>query len=249
MNVISSNIRFDNPQDGRHCWQGRRRVLARKIIDFAPHLLATQEGRRPQLQDLASLIPLELVDSHRDWIPERMYPSLFIHPELSALESGDIWLSETPHVPGSKSFGSAFPRLATWARVRSRRQTLLVANLHLDHQRPDTRLEQIKVFTTAIREILRQDWPLLLFGDFNEGPQGPVYQWVLKELSLSDPWAHLGHPEQSSYHRFDGSTQNGERIDWILSSHHFQAECIFFDTQSDNGIFPSDHFPLLLSVR
>jgi hypothetical protein len=37
------------------------------------------------------------------------------------LETKDYWLSETPEVVGSKSWGSSLPRMVTWARFRIRR--------------------------------------------------------------------------------------------------------------------------------
>ena len=248
LNVISSNIRFDNPEDGQHCWSGRRSILSQKIVDFHPHLLGTQEGRRPQLQDLESLIELKILDSHRDWIPERMYPSLFFHSDLSPLESGDIWLSQTPYLSGSKSFGSLFPRLATWAKFKFHHKELMMANLHLDHERSETRLEQIKIFVREIKKR-KEHGPFILSGDFNEGPGGPVYEWIMGELPLVDPWKVLGLPEQSSYHKFNGGTQKGKRIDWILIGPHFKIHDISFDTNGHDGIFPSDHFPLFLSLE
>ena len=248
LNIMSSNIRFDNPEDGQHCWSGRRNLLSQKIVDFRPHLLGTQEGRRPQLQDLEALVGLKILDTHRDWILERMYPSLFFHPDLHPLENGDIWLSQTPHISGSKSFGSVFPRLATWGKFKFHHKQLMMANLHLDHENCETRLEQTKVF---VREIKRREnhGPFVLSGDFNEGPGGPVYEWIIKELNLLDPWKVLGYPEQSSYHKFDGDTQKGKRIDWILISPHFKIHDVSFDTKGCEGVFPSDHFPLFLSLE
>lgn len=249
LNVVSSNIRFDNPQDQEHSWNGRRKILSRKIVDFRPHILGTQEGRRPQLQDLEDLVQLKIIDTHRNWLAERMYPSLFFRSDLSLLESGDIWLSKTPHIPGSKSFGSAFPRLATWAKFEFHQQKLLMANLHLDHEQAATRLQQIKVFITEIKKRRSDHLPFLLTGDFNEGPSGPVYELIKKELSLCDPWKILGRLEQSSHHKFNGDTQSGKRIDWILTTQHFKINDIFFNTKSHQGVFPSDHFPLFLALE
>ena len=254
LQIISCNIRFDNPKDGKHSWKGRREHLAQRINHFSPHIMGTQEGRRPQLKDLESLVNLKMIDTHRDWISERMYPSLFCCldacGDLRVLESGDIWLSETPYIPGSKSFGSTFPRLATWSRFKFLDREFVMANLHLDHRRGETRLQQIKVFTREIVKKFQSNLPFLLSGDFNDPPGGEVYKWVARELSLLDPWKIIRHPEQSSYHKFNGDTETGERIDWILMSEHFRVDHIFFDTsKSKAGIFSSDHFPLILSCQ
>ena len=80
-----------------------------------------------------------------------MYPSLFVRSEqMSVKKSGDIWLSETPLIAGSKSFKSAFPRLCTWASVmwfqvegdKSKGEPLFIVNCHLDHVLEETRIRQ-----------------------------------------------------------------------------------------------------------
>ena len=108
--VISANIRFDNPKDGKHDWNGRREIISKVINNYDTDLLGTQEGWQPQLNDLNSLLTdLEIVDSHRQWIEDRMYPSIFVNPtKIRVIDSGDVWLSETPYVAASKSFGSSF---------------------------------------------------------------------------------------------------------------------------------------------
>ena len=117
---MTSNIRFEHEADGLNNWQiavisGGRKVLKTKEVE----LLGTQEGRRPQKNANDILSHLEIVCSHRDWIPERMYPCLFINKDkIKVVKSGDFWLSETPNVAGSKSFSSSFPRLCTWALLK-----------------------------------------------------------------------------------------------------------------------------------
>ena len=60
-----------------------------------------------------------------------MYPCLFFNPDsLTLTDSGDIWLSESPSTVGSCSFGSAFPRLCTWALFD---EGILAVNVHLDN--------------------------------------------------------------------------------------------------------------------
>src|SRR5262245_28013862 len=111
--IATCNIRYDSPEDGQHAWVARRPVLAQVLKGLAPDILGTQEGREKQIRELQkSLLPMALVDGHRTWIEERMYPSLmFNHSRMGVIDSGDIWLSETPEVPGSISFGSSWPKL------------------------------------------------------------------------------------------------------------------------------------------
>lgn len=234
-------------------WVHRRELLAQTIRSYAPDLVGTQEGKRPQLEDLASLLPsLQLVASHRPWIEERMYPCIFINPQTIELhDSGDFWLSQTPHVPGSLSFKSTFPRLATWIRAsyKSEKKSFLFIVTHLDHVLPYTREEQIKVLLIEMEKINKERNPCILAGDFNEGPKENV-RAVMTQYAprLYDPWQKLGHKEEPSHHHFGPAALDASRIDWFMIDKKFQAEEIFLDKISDKGIYPSDHYPLKLTL-
>ena len=110
MRIISSNIRFASSTDGLNSWENRKKFLTELFNNFDADIIASQEGKKDQLYELSDLLPnLQLVDQHRDWIPERMYPCIYFNKKkLSYLSSGDIWLSKTPSEPGSKSFNSPF---------------------------------------------------------------------------------------------------------------------------------------------
>ena len=144
LTLLTCNIRFDNPADGANSWPHRRLFLRDILLSHSPDIIATQEGRFHQLQDLESLLPdYELVDDHRAWIGERMYPTFFVKKNrFEKMRSEDIWLSETPGVAGSRSFESAFPRLMTWMKIQpvNSQNDLWLVNTHLDHIKDETRL-------------------------------------------------------------------------------------------------------------
>jgi endonuclease/exonuclease/phosphatase family metal-dependent hydrolase len=252
--IISSNIRFDNPHDGIHRWENRKHILARIINDFNSDFLATQEGRKTQLFDLASLLNnLTLIDSHRKWITERMYPCIFINPHtIRIYRSGDIWLSKTPSIPGSSSFKSTFPRLCTWVQGQliSTSHEFFFVNVHLDHILAQTRQRQIEVLIREVKKTCNRNIPLILSGDFNESPNGKVRKVINEEFhSLYDPWPVFNSQETSSHHSFDGTSSEGERIDWILIDKKIECLSIFLDTIFHNNIYPSDHYPVKGTFR
>lgn len=252
LKLITSNIRFANPGDGVHDWPVRLPLLSALFKELGPDILGTQEGRKDQLNELDEMIPeLVLVDSHRNWIPERMYPCLFINPQTISVErSGDIWLSETPSVAGSVSFESAFPRLCTWAEITLKTDglKLMIVNTHLDHILSSTRIEQIKVLIGEIQKINKR--PVIIMGDFNESPLTEIQADLRAAFKLKDPWVEKNKAEETSHHGFQGGgSTSGDRIDWILIPETYECLSVDLERRAFNeGIYPSDHYPLVATV-
>jgi len=253
LKIISSNIRFDNPADTEHAWNNRKLVLADFLNSESPDIICSQEGRRPQLMELNTLLTnVEIVQDHRDWIHERMYPCIYINNDKFFLEeSGDIWLSETPQVAGSKSFNSAFPRLCTWAKVAIKEsgREIFIVNCHLDHCYSETRVEQVKVLLDETFKINSSNEALVICGDFNDPPDGEVRKKLMGERkNLFDPWLSFNKEEETTFHKFKGQLDSGSRIDWIIADNRFKCSEIKIIKDNKNGIYPSDHFPVVANL-
>ena len=245
--VASANIRFDNPHDKEHDWNGRRSVVAEYLNEFDADIFGTQEGREPQLRDLESLLPNhQIIDTNREWIEERMYPCIFVNNKrIEVLDSGDICLSETPYSAGTKSFESAFPRLCTWIKAKhiESEKMFFYVNVHLDHVLSSTREQQIQVLINETKSINDKNYPMILSGDFNESPTEQVREQInSKYTNLYDPW---NHPEETSFHKFDGVNPEGTRIDWIMIDKSIKSKEIKLEKRDQKGIYPSDHFFVL----
>jgi endonuclease/exonuclease/phosphatase family metal-dependent hydrolase len=247
--LITCNIRFDNPADGENRWEYRRELLARTLLQKSPDIIATQEGRYHQLVDLASLLPgYRLVDDHRAWIKERMYPSFFVKENRFEVFPGlDLWLSETPDIAESRSFDSAFPRLLTWLRLQpiGSEKNFLVVNTHLDHVKRETRIKQTEVLSSEMKKRWNPHWPIIITGDFNDEPEGDVRQLLVDAFpGLTDAWKLFHQHEETSHHPFTGELETGSRIDWILLDARLKAmECVL-DKFNESGRYPTDHFPV-----
>ena len=121
--VMTFNVRYATAPDGDNAWPKRKTLLIDTVRKFDPDLLGTQEVLALQADYLAeSLSDYKLVGVGRDDGKRRGEYSaiLFKTARFELVDSGTFWLSETPDVPGSKSWDSALPRVATWARLRDR---------------------------------------------------------------------------------------------------------------------------------
>jgi endonuclease/exonuclease/phosphatase family metal-dependent hydrolase len=121
-------------------------------------------------------------------------------------------------------------------------------NTHLDHISEAARREGARM----IREFFfPRNRPLILAGDFNEPPDGPVYgEFIGADRPLRDTWREVHPPEEeaTTHHRFDGELW-GSRIDWILATPPFQVRRVAIVTDSQDGRYPSDHFPYEAEVE
>lgn len=251
--LISSNIRFDNPHDGANAWLHRRLNLSKLLLSHNPDIIATQEGRFDQLKDFEMLLSdYRIVDLHRSWIKERMYPSLFIRKDaFEYIKSEDLWLSETPEIAGSLSFESTFPRLMTWMLVQPKNSNikLLVVNTHLDHVKKETRVNQVRVLSQEIKRIWDKKSALVIMGDFNDSPDSEVRQSLVSDFpELQDCWKMFNDVEETSHHSFNGEHQNGSRIDWILVDRSAIVEHCQMEKTNFKGQYPSDHFPIISRI-
>jgi endonuclease/exonuclease/phosphatase family metal-dependent hydrolase len=246
MLVMTFNLRFANPTDGANEWQFRKDLVVDIIRRHAPDLLATQEGTVPMLRfleaQLAEYLPLT---AHRQVDETCQYPTSFYRAgRFVVKESGEFWLSQTPEVHRSLSWGSAYPRLATFGLFQAAGQTgpFYFVNTHLDNISSQARLEGARMIREYFVPLGR---PLILAGDFNEAPDQPVFQELSRDgRPFLDTWRtfHAPGDEATTLHHFDGQPR-GARIDWILVTPPFQVRRVAIVTDHQDKRYPSDHFP------
>jgi endonuclease/exonuclease/phosphatase family metal-dependent hydrolase len=187
--------------------------------------------------------------SHRQVDATCQYPTIFYRQGFQVKDSGEFWLSETPDVYRSTSWDSAFPRMVTYGLFQEPGRNLwfYFVDTHLDHISSLARLHGARL----IREFFQgKDQPLILVGDFNEPPDGAVFQELTSTgHRLKDAWRtlHPQGPEPPTQHNFDGHPR-GHRIDWILVTTPFQVTKAEIVGYNHSGRYPSDHFPYVVEV-
>jgi endonuclease/exonuclease/phosphatase family metal-dependent hydrolase len=251
MLVMTFNLRFATPIDGPNTWEFRQDLVVDLIRRHAPDLLGTQEGTVPMLRQLTAALPEYLpLTRHRQVDETCQCPTIFYRAgRFTVQESAEFWLSQTPEVHRSLSWGSAFPRLATYGlfRENGRNGEFYFINTHLDHISAEARLQGAMMIRDFFIPLGR---PLILAGDFNEPPDAPVYQEFIREGSpFFDTWRAVRVPgeEASTQHYFDGGPR-GTRIDWILATPPFRVRRVAIITDNQENRYPSDHFPYEVEV-
>lgn len=254
---MTFNIRYGTAADGENSWPQRRRLTFRVIRDFAPVVLGVQEALRFQLDEIERDARHygEIGVGRDDGVEKGEYSAiLYDQRRLEVLEQGTFWLSDTPNVPGSMTWGNQYPRIVTWGRFRdgTTRATFYVFNTHWDHESQPARERSAGLLRERIRARRAADDPVLVTGDFNAGEDNAAFRALLTPsdgLRLYDTF-RVPHPnatETGTYHAFRGE-RSGPKIDAILASAEWQTIAAAIVLDRENGVYPSDHFPVTATL-
>ena len=253
---MSFNIRYGTASDGENAWPRRRRRVADVIGDFAPQVAGLQEALHFQLDELDDLLPAYawIGVGRDDGETGGEHAAILYRPaRLEVTARGTFWFSDTPHVPGSRSWGNEIPRICTWARFRDRltQKTFLLYNVHWDHRSQASRERSAELLLERIRREAASGEPVVVTGDFNAGEENPAFRALVddRRVRLRDTFRVL-HPEArnvGTHHGFQGDT-GGEKIDGVLASPEWtvlQADILRTRRYERH---PSDHYPVTATL-
>lgn len=257
--VLSFNLRFDNPADGPDRWKRRRKAVA-AFIDGTADVAGLQEARRCALGWLVRhLGAFHWVGVGRnDGRRKGEYAPVFYRRDRFVRgDRGTFWLSTRPDEPGSTSWGTSRPRIATWVVLRERASAreVLVVNVHLDHRSAEARAEGAKLIRKRLGP-LADGRPVILTGDFNDGPGGDAHR-ILTDPTLTDRGPTLvdarsvslgGHEGPDSTWTGFKAVKEGRVIDFVLVSSDITVLCHRSVEDRPGGRFLSDHLPVLAVV-
>ncbi|MEF3304125.1 endonuclease/exonuclease/phosphatase family protein [Paenibacillus sp. GYB003] len=252
LKVMSFNLRTAAAKDD-HPWAKRLSVAKALIQSEKPDLLGTQEGIRSQLTDLESALPgYKWIGEGRDRGGQGEYMAIFYNEaRLKPLRQRHFWLSDTPDVPGSKSWGNSYPRMATWVLFEDRTtgHRFYAVNTHLDHQSEAARQLGAGLIARSIGEF-GEDAPVLLTGDFNAAVGSGPYRILTAEGKLKDAVRDAAakvNENVGTFHGYKGGG-SGQTIDWILYRGDVRVARSEVVTFSEGGQFPSDHYPVTAEI-
>ncbi len=202
MKIISLNLRIAKNAE-QHNQGIREPRIAKFIVGSGANTVGVQEASdfwRDRLD--ATLTGYRRVQPNMPE-PETFKNYIFYKESTTRLiEGGQFWLSETPSV-ASKAFGSRFFISAGWGifeDIASGKRFAHV-NTHLDAFSEETRLSELPVLLSRVRE-LASDYPLLLTGDFNSREESIIYKTIVESEFLRD--FKVGLPAPAISHTFQG---------------------------------------------
>ncbi|WP_371596868.1 endonuclease/exonuclease/phosphatase family protein [Streptomyces sp. NBC_00564] len=250
LEVMTFNLRFASTTEP-NSWTARRPAIRALLLQERPHVIGTQEGVHQQLLDIeADLGP------HYDWIGtgsaggtrDEIMAVFYDTRRVTPVEHEHFWLSDTPDVVGSNTWGADSIRMVTWVRFRdlgAGGREFYFLNTHLDNASQNARARSAALIGERIAGLDRS-LPVLVTGDFNAAAhESPVYDTML-HAGLVDTWDTAAERSRlyATFHGYRPLAPDGDRIDWILATPGVTAHRSTINTFSLNGQCPSDHLPV-----
>lgn len=250
--VMTYNIRYNNPQDGVNAWPKRITKVGALIQQQNPDIIGIQEALHSQLVDLMRILPdYAYVGVGRDDGKENGEFSaiLFKSSRFGLLSDKTQWLSETPDVPGSKSWDAALPRIVTQARFYDKitKSEIVIFNTHFDHQGIEARQHSAELLLELIGTARAvSETPIIVTGDFNAERTEKTYETLLlKYLFDTKP----DTDKTGTFCGFEVGAIPCKTIDYIFGSAEWNLNAYKVIRDNDGKYYPSDHLPVLVELE
>jgi endonuclease/exonuclease/phosphatase family metal-dependent hydrolase len=253
LTVMCFNIRYGTANDGENSWPNRNHLVMQVFENRQASIVGVQEALAFQLEEITDAHPhYGVIGVGRDdGKTKGEYAAIIYDTHAFAVDvSGTFWLSDTPEVVASISWGNSITRICTWARLidRDSGDAVYVFNAHYDHRSQESREQSSRLILDRIVDRTHND-PVILMGDFNAGESNPAIT-LLIDSGLIHTYREI-HPEETAIGTFNAfrGDSDGEMIDHILVSPGMKVLDADIDRTNDNGRYPSDHDPVWATIE
>lgn len=250
LRVMSFNVRTPVDTESGRRWEDRRDAMVTLLREHHPAVFGTQELVEKQADYLVQHLPgyRWFGEGRRGGHADEHMGVFYDTAQLKLLESGNFWLSDTPDVVASITWGNLMPRMVTWALFQRQAdgKRFYLYNTHLPYRDEDEprRVLGAKLISQRLA-ALPQDVPVVVTGDFNSEPGGTTYAAFTETLGDARKLARKVEGPRLTFQNFS-DTPTAE-IDWILVR-GFGVNRFSTLDQKPGGVLPSDHYPVMAEL-
>lgn len=254
LTAMSYNIRCGSceAKENPNNWEKRKYFVAHLIKTHNPDVIGLQEAEISQVEDL-----VEMLDDYswmgvgRDDGKDKGETTaiLFRKARFSLQGQQTLWLSQTP-LQASRGWDAAFRRTLSIAKLldAQSKQTLYIFNTHLDNEGEIARQEGAKLLLAEIAKIEATS-PLIVTGDFNFTATAKGYEIITQvlvdaEKTTTTPATGGG----KTFNGFGESKEPDNKIDFVFVKKSTKVQSHQVDTTTYNNLFPSDHYPVIVTI-
>jgi endonuclease/exonuclease/phosphatase family metal-dependent hydrolase len=257
MRACSFNLRGVIPGDkNERSWNVRKDIVANFLKKNDIDICGTQESAYKQFPALKELLPeygffgKSSVGEHNGRVLNLV---MYKKSKYKMLKAETLWLTSTPNVI-SKELDSSEPRTVTYGHFVDNKtgRDFFLFSTHFDHKGKLARPAQSKILMQLIEKIAK-DKPFILVGDFNSKEESEVITYIKSKPYISDSRTitkakPIDMP--GTYHGFKGHNNRvfKNRIDYLWVSKPSEVLNYEVSNYSENGIYPSDHYPIVCDV-
>jgi endonuclease/exonuclease/phosphatase family metal-dependent hydrolase len=245
------NIRLQTTQDVGNEWDNRKHALCQLINFHEFDIFGVQEAFHNQMEDIQAALPqYKHIGVGRDDGHEKgEYSAVFYNPaRFELLSEGTFWLSDTDTERPNKGWDAALPRICTWGIFKDLRNNrrFIFMNTHFDHKGVTARIESGKLILAKAKQ-LSDGLPIVLTGDFNVDEHSEAYRSLANSGIVRDSHglAPIVYESSPSFNGWGKNKREKQRIDHIFVSKDFKVEKYGILTDTYQGKYPSDHFPIM----
>ncbi len=250
--VMSFNVRCVSDDNG-HTIANRSQLVTAVLEQYAPDTFGVQEATPKWIK----ILNRELGDKYacvgEGRSPIEMFTEYssvyYLKDKYNLLDSGTIWLSETPEKKYTKDFDSKHNRIASWAVLEDKETGVKFThmNTHLDHVLESTRVEQVKVLKAKIAE-LEKETTVICTGDFNTYETAEAYAEMRKDYDDTKLVA-TNSDTGITFHNYGAIEEHDDgAIDFVFATKGTKADTYKIIRDCIDGIYPSDHYPVMADV-
>ena len=230
--AVSYNVRCETTEsDDTNNWSNRKTDLANLVKSIAPDVIGFQEVRTNQYSYLKSqLSGYTFIGAMRDsTTTSEATPVAFLTSRFKLIDSGTFWLSATPEVVGSTSWGggatdSGLPRICTWALLRDRTTggVFCFASTHLDLLEAPRLAGMRLILSSLVAKYEAVAVPVVLVGDMNA--RETETSMAEAAAAMNDALLASKTAPTGSWRTFNGFTWNDSEVSCADALANYTAE-------------------------
>jgi len=283
MRILTHNIRYATSSlfPGESSWKTRLPLLASQFHYHTAHipsaLLCLQEVLHNQLLDILAALNSDCENGSPDWqaigvgrddgATAGEYSVILYRPtSWKLIHSDTVWLSEAPHVPGSKGWDAASVRIVTIAVLRHHDsgKEIALLNTHLDDQGIVSRREAAKMLKVLAEKYSTSGTrAVVLTGDLNSEVDGDDAYRILTAkgengMTMIDAQecCSYRYGDCNTFTGFEGKVEDLTRLDHVFV-HSAMNSNIEWDigaytvlpNRFEDGVYLSDHRAVVVDAE
>lgn len=253
--IMTFNLKNDMPFTRKYLkWNVRKELAITLLQSVSPDILGVQELTDEMLGSFVTFKQIYTnVGKPRNKRPKKTSERTDIfyrRDKFICIETKTFWLSRTPENEGSKLLFSIFPRICTMVKLQNKEnnEILNIYNTHLDHLMESTRKKECEILLDHINQNSKNEH-VIVMGDMNSTNMSASVKSLLENNRIPLQSIYQSENIFNTLHYGSGKlNENKKPIDYIFTTYNFEIKDSKIITQNFDGIYPSDHYPVVCEL-